>query len=184
MIQYSAIRQDGFELQAPLQTIPDALNNISLADQDQQPAVAVSRAYSENVQEDQLHQIKTGTKANPWIPGLWKRFPWARVGSILLIICRMLSLAIRAFVYPKTFFLSFTTPNLLHPVTAAALGVLIVSNYTHVDRWRVGGTTIQPQVWLSVLTTIMDGLMVFVLVGGGTTYFWRQAFHGIKVRIL
>jgi hypothetical protein len=45
----------------------------------------------------------------------------------------------------------------------------------------VRGTTIQPQVWLSVLTTIMDGLMVFLLVDGGTVYFWRQALHGIKV---
>jgi hypothetical protein len=76
---------------------------------------------------------------------------------------------------------SLLTIGFVHQVTAAALGVLIASNHSRVDRWKVGRTTIQPQVWLSVLTTIMDGLMIFVLVDGGTVYFWRQALHGIKV---
>lgn len=69
-------------------------------------------------------------------------------------------------------------------MTAAALGVLVASNRSPVDRWKVRKTTIQPQVWLSVLTTIMDGLMGFLLVDGGTAYFWRQTLHGIKLRDL
>lgn len=42
---------------------------------------------------------------------------------------------------------------------------------------------IQPQVWVSVLSTIMDALTVLALAEGTTIYFWRQAGRGTTVRI-
>lgn len=46
-------------------------------------------------------------------------------------------------------------------LTGAAVGVLLASRGSPIERWRVQNVQIQPQVWLSVLSTIMDGLTMF-----------------------
>jgi hypothetical protein len=179
MAQYRAIHQNGVEeSQASLPTALYPSTSIGLDNEDQRQAAAGSRASLEE-NESSRSEMEVGKSA--WTPGVWKRFPWAGAGSILLVICCMFVLNIWAVADFAAS--SPSRPNLVHLVTVAAVGVLIASNQSPVDKWRIGRTTIQPQVWLSVLTTIMDGLMVFVLVDGGTAYFWRQALHGIKVQM-
>jgi hypothetical protein len=68
-------------------------------------------------------------------------------------------------------------------VTCASVGVLASSNGSPVDNWLVRGTEIQPQVWLSVLTVFMDGLLVIALAEGATISFWTQAVRGTTVSI-
>ncbi|KAF1979697.1 hypothetical protein BU23DRAFT_563091 [Bimuria novae-zelandiae CBS 107.79] len=48
-------------------------------------------------------------------------------------------------------------------LTGAAVGVLFASRGSPIERWRVQNVQIQPQVWLSVLSTIMDGLTMFAV---------------------
>jgi Protein of unknown function (DUF3176) len=67
-------------------------------------------------------------------------------------------------------------------VTAAAAGLVATSHNSPVEHWKVQGVSIQPQVWLSVLTTLMDGLAMFALAEGVTMLFWRVAGQGSTVR--
>lgn len=48
-------------------------------------------------------------------------------------------------------------------LSGAAVGVLLASRGSPIERWRVQNAQIQPQVWLSVLSSIMDGLTMFAI---------------------
>lgn len=66
-------------------------------------------------------------------------------------------------------------------VTGAATALLIVSRGSPISRWHVRGMRIQPQVWLSILSTIMDALIIFALAEGATIAFWKHATRGTTV---
>ena len=67
-------------------------------------------------------------------------------------------------------------------LTAAAVGVLLASNNSPISRWKVRNVAIQPQVWLSVLATITDGLTMFALAKAAETTYWRAAARGTTLR--
>lgn len=70
---------------------------------------------------------------------------------------------------------------MLSKVTGAAAAVLAVSNGSAVRDWQIRGVTIQPQVWLSVLATLMDSLVLYALFKGATITFWKRSMYGTKV---
>ncbi len=61
--------------------------------------------------------------------------------------------------------------------------VLILSDGTPIDRWRVGSNKVQPQVLLSIFSTIMNALLGFALVEGLVILFWRRAGRGTMVGV-
>jgi hypothetical protein len=67
-------------------------------------------------------------------------------------------------------------------LTGAAVGVLLASRDSPIERWRVQNVQIQPQVWLSVLTTIMDGLTMFAVAKAAEMTYWRTAARGTTLR--
>ena len=67
-------------------------------------------------------------------------------------------------------------------LTGAAVGVLRVSRGSPIERWRVQNLQIQPQVWLSVLSTIMDGLTIFAAAKAAEMTYWRAAVRGTTIR--
>jgi hypothetical protein len=69
-------------------------------------------------------------------------------------------------------------------LTGAAVGVLLASRGSPIERWEVQSVQIQPQVWLSVLSTIMDGLTMFAAAKAAEITFWRTAAHGTTLRSL
>lgn len=67
-------------------------------------------------------------------------------------------------------------------LTVAAVGVLIASGGSPIDRWQVRNVNIQPQVWLSILTTIMDGITMVALADAAVITYWRVAARGTTLR--
>lgn len=67
-------------------------------------------------------------------------------------------------------------------LTAAAVGVLLASNGSPIERWRLQKVQIQPQVWLSVLSTLMNGLAFFALAKAAEFTFWRATARGTTLR--
>jgi hypothetical protein len=67
-------------------------------------------------------------------------------------------------------------------LTGAAVGVLLASRNSPISLWSVRNVQIQPQVWLSVLCTIMDGLTMFALSKAGEMTYWRTAARGTTLR--
>ncbi|KAF2132764.1 hypothetical protein P153DRAFT_382391 [Dothidotthia symphoricarpi CBS 119687] len=67
-------------------------------------------------------------------------------------------------------------------LTIAAVGVLLVSNGSPIDRWQIRNMKILPQVWLSILTTIMDGVTMFALADAARITYWRAAARGSTLR--
>jgi hypothetical protein len=67
-------------------------------------------------------------------------------------------------------------------LTGAAVGVLLTSRGSPIERWRVQNVQIQPQVWLSVLSTIMDGLTMFAVAKAAELTYWRTAARGTTLR--
>lgn len=67
-------------------------------------------------------------------------------------------------------------------LTGAAVGVLLASRGSPNERWKLKNVQIQPQVWLSVLSTIMDGLTMFALAKAAEITFWRRAARGTTLR--
>jgi hypothetical protein len=67
-------------------------------------------------------------------------------------------------------------------LTGAAVGVLLASRGSSIERWKVKNVKIQPQVWLSVLSTIMDGLTAFAVAKAAEITFWRTAARGTTLR--
>jgi hypothetical protein len=67
-------------------------------------------------------------------------------------------------------------------LTGAAVGVLLASRGSPVERWKVQNVQIQPQVWLSVLSTIMDGLTMFAVAKAAELTYWRTAARGTTLR--
>ncbi|KAF1850625.1 uncharacterized protein K460DRAFT_372824 [Cucurbitaria berberidis CBS 394.84] len=67
-------------------------------------------------------------------------------------------------------------------LTAAAVGVLLASNGSPIERWKIRNVNTQPQVWLSVLATITDGLTMFALAKAAEATYWRAAARGTTLR--
>ncbi|PVI00698.1 hypothetical protein DM02DRAFT_718230 [Periconia macrospinosa] len=67
-------------------------------------------------------------------------------------------------------------------LTGAAVGVLLASRGSPIERWRVQNVQIQPQVWLSVLSTIMDGLAMFAVAKAAEMTYWCAAARGATLR--
>jgi hypothetical protein len=67
-------------------------------------------------------------------------------------------------------------------LTGAAGGVLLASRGSPTERWGVQNLQIQPQVWLSVLSTIMDGLTMFAFAKAAQMMYWRAATRGTTLR--
>jgi hypothetical protein len=67
-------------------------------------------------------------------------------------------------------------------LTGAAVGVLLASRGAPIERWRVQNVQVQPQVWLSVLSTIMDGLTMFAVAKAAEMTYWRTAARGTTLR--
>jgi hypothetical protein len=67
-------------------------------------------------------------------------------------------------------------------LTGAAVGVLLASRGSPISRWKVQNVQIQPQVWLSVLSIIMDGLTMFAAAKAAEITFWRSVAHGTTLR--
>ncbi|CAI6332970.1 unnamed protein product [Periconia digitata] len=67
-------------------------------------------------------------------------------------------------------------------LTGAAVGVLLASRDSPIERWKVQNVHIQPQVWLSVLSTTMDGLTMFALTKAAEVTYWRTAARGTTLR--
>jgi hypothetical protein len=67
-------------------------------------------------------------------------------------------------------------------LTGAAVGVLLASRGSPIERWRVQNLQVQPQVWLSVLSTIMDGLTMFAFAKAAQMTYWRAATRGNTLR--
>jgi hypothetical protein len=67
-------------------------------------------------------------------------------------------------------------------LTGAAVGLLLASRGSPIERWRVQNLQIQPQVWLSVLSTIMDGLTMFAFAKAAQMTYWRAATRGTTLR--
>jgi hypothetical protein len=69
-------------------------------------------------------------------------------------------------------------------LTGAAVGVLLAGRGSPIEHWRVENVPIQTQVWLSVLSTIMDGLTVFAVAKAAEIVFWRTAANGTTLRCM
>ena len=67
-------------------------------------------------------------------------------------------------------------------LTDLAVGVLLVRRGSPIERWRVENVKVQPQVWLSVLSTIMDGLTMFAAAKAAEMIYWRTASRGTTLR--
>ncbi len=66
-------------------------------------------------------------------------------------------------------------------MTGASVVVLILSNGKRVDSWSLNDVKVQPQVLLSILSTIMNAVMSYALIEGIAVFFWRQAGRGTTV---
>jgi hypothetical protein len=67
-------------------------------------------------------------------------------------------------------------------VTGASIGILLASEGSSVEDWRVGSDNTQPQVYLSILEVVINSLTGFALVDGMVIRFWRQLQKGTTVR--
>lgn len=67
-------------------------------------------------------------------------------------------------------------------LTSTAVGVLLASHRSPIEQWEVQDVQIQPQVWLSVLSTIMDGLTMFAFAKVAEITYWRTVAHGTTLR--
>jgi hypothetical protein len=67
-------------------------------------------------------------------------------------------------------------------LTAAAVSVLLASSGSPIERWKIRNVNIQPQVWLSVLSTISDGLTMFALAKAAEKTFWTAVARGTTLR--
>lgn len=67
-------------------------------------------------------------------------------------------------------------------LTGAAVGVLLSSRGSPISHWKSKNLHIQPTVWLSVLSIIMDGLTMFALAKAAEITYWRSAARGTSWR--
>jgi hypothetical protein len=67
-------------------------------------------------------------------------------------------------------------------LTAASVGVLFSSRGSPIDHWKIHKVNIQPQVWLSVLATITDGLTMVALANAAAVTYWCAAARGTTLR--
>lgn len=66
-------------------------------------------------------------------------------------------------------------------VTGAAIGVLALSNGVPIEIWQSRSLSVQPQVWVSILSTVTNALLEYALIEGLTIIFWNQVVHGTMV---
>ncbi|KAF2502266.1 hypothetical protein BU16DRAFT_611952 [Lophium mytilinum] len=66
--------------------------------------------------------------------------------------------------------------------TGASLGVLLASDGDLVSTWQVNN--VQPSVYLSAFSLIMDSLAAFAFAEGLVVRFWTQAMRGVFISVL
>lgn len=86
----------------------------------------------------------------PWTAGAWVRIPWCGFGALYLILL----------------------------LTGASAAILLVSDGTSLEDWKIGDDNAQPHVYVSVFEMIMNFLILFALANGVVIKFWRQLLHG------
>jgi hypothetical protein len=86
----------------------------------------------------------------PWMTGVWMRFPWWAAGALFLFLL----------------------------LTGASAGILLASHGTTMGDWKIGHDNAQPHVYISIFEMIMNFLILFALVNGVVIRFWRQLLQG------
>ncbi|KAF2817536.1 uncharacterized protein BDZ99DRAFT_470525 [Mytilinidion resinicola] len=102
----------------------------------------------------QQHLRRPRRVMDAWRPGHIMRFPVWGFGALLGVIA----------------------------FTGASLGILLASDGDRVSKWQVNN--IQPSVYLSGFSLIMDSLAAFALAEGLTVRFWTQAMRGVFISVL
>jgi hypothetical protein len=68
------------------------------------------------------------------------------------------------------------------PVMSFSVVIILCSDGKLVDDWYILKIKIQPQVWVTVLSTLSNMMLIFAFAEGLTIRFWRQAGQGAAVR--
>ncbi|PSN65887.1 hypothetical protein BS50DRAFT_677221 [Corynespora cassiicola Philippines] len=69
-------------------------------------------------------------------------------------------------------------------LTGASAVILLASNHSPLTKWKWGKVDIEPQVWLSILSTLMDGLTMFAFANGVAILYWRAVSRGTTLRTM
>ncbi|KAF2452190.1 hypothetical protein P171DRAFT_426568 [Karstenula rhodostoma CBS 690.94] len=129
---------------APAESKPQMVQTILLATVDETPPS--SHKYFRHPR----HMLE------PWMNGVWMRFPWWGAGALFLIVL----------------------------LTGASAGILLASHGTTMDDWKIGRDNAQPHVYISVFEMMMIFLILFALVEGVVIRFWRQLLQGTTLDAL
>ncbi|KAF2269829.1 hypothetical protein CC78DRAFT_240507 [Lojkania enalia] len=82
----------------------------------------------------------------PWTTGFWVRFPWHGFGALFAVVL----------------------------LTGVSAGILLASDGSTLEYWRVGRDNTQPPVYISFLEMIINMLIFAALAEGVVLYFWRS----------
>lgn len=89
----------------------------------------------------------------PWRSGLWLRLPGKGLGALGLVVL----------------------------LTVGSAVIILFSNGTSPDEWKIGRDPVQPQVYVSVFEMIMNLLMFCALTEGVVIAWWRKMLLGTVV---
>ncbi|KAH7386019.1 hypothetical protein BKA66DRAFT_67582 [Pyrenochaeta sp. MPI-SDFR-AT-0127] len=89
----------------------------------------------------------------PWRPGVWVPLPGKGLGALGLVVL-------------------WTTGSAI---------IIVFSNGTRPDEWKIGNDPVQPQVYISVFEMIMNLLMFYALAEGIVIAWWRRLLHGTSL---
>ncbi|KAH7132670.1 hypothetical protein B0J11DRAFT_577572 [Dendryphion nanum] len=94
--------------------------------------------------------------AEPWKAGFWISFPWWGFGALFTITL----------------------------LTCASTGILLASDGSTPENWKVGDDNAQPFVYVSIFEMIMICLILFAFVEGMVIKFWCELLHGSTLSAL
>lgn len=89
----------------------------------------------------------------PWMTGVWIRFPWWGFGALILVLL----------------------------LTVASAAMLLASDGTSPEQWSIGHDNAQPHVYVSVFEMAMNFLILFALTEGVVIRLWRQLLRGAEL---
>ena len=110
----------------------------------------------------------------PWKPGFWIRFPWLGFGAVLSIL---LCMGKQILGYNAGLANDRT-------VTGVNAGILLASDGSNPNHWKIGSDNAQPSVYVSIFEMITIFLTLFALTNGMVIKFWRQMMRGTTVCVL
>lgn len=123
---------------APAESKPQMVQVTSLTTDDETPPP--SRKYFRHPR----HMLE------PWMAGIWIRFPWSGAGALFLTVL----------------------------LTGTSAGILLASHGTTMDDWKIGHDNAQPHVYISLFEMLMNFLILFALGEGIVIRLWRQLLQG------